>query len=382
MARKKKRRTSTVSSRNGPTPVQEPAPSWKKRKPSPPPPVRRSPRPSLNPQEIAEAVWNFLDLVIRVATAHDRGLDQVDRAERKWLTEMMKELAGRRDALPGSSPGKKHKVLTHSQQSLGNLRRDLDAICEFALEFSATPERDKILFAVITETCARDPLLREVGSAGVNAAIGRVRARGQARIRSEPELAADWLKALGERPSATFTAGEILAEIARGYPGQKLAASRSSTAKYVAQIREVGENKLFARSVVSGERLTYLATAFGVPAKSAAVVAFRMSRLICEHRPDRDNSGSTRYRYPTPFARGIAKPYRLRSRASWDKMVKAIERELEEVPGFPEMNVESVADVVLHEFYPPIEWDGLDIHSISPKTKWEAARRRLALTSG
>lgn len=358
-----------------PTPLLKPP--HKQKKPSPPPPVRRSPRPGLNPQEMAEAVWNFLDLVIRVATAHDRGLDQADRAERAWLTKMMKELTERKDALPGSSPATRHKVLTHSNQFLGHLRLNLDAICEFATGLHATPERDKILFEVIRERCARDPLLHVVGSAGLTAAIGRVRERGQARIESEPGLTSDWLKALGEWPSATFTAGEILAEIARENPRQKFAASRSSTAKYVAQIREVGANRLQARFVTSGERLTYLATALGVPAESAPVVAFKMSRLVRKHRPERDDAGPSSSRYPTPFSRGIAQPYRLTRRASWDRIVKAIERELEELTGFPEMDVGAVGDVVLDEFYPLIEKDDVDGLFRSPAAAWKAACKRL-----
>ena len=220
----------------------------------------------------------------RVASSRERGVAAHDQGDIRRLKAIRKILRAGQDALPSASQGKKAKKFPPAQQALGRLRRNFNAHCEEAAKLEATPLRDRFLGLALVSSCSWDVIAfpQGVGFNSAMQAFEAVQARGKARIERDEVQVNDWLKALGERPSIRYTAGELLAAIAAqcGPPG--MPASRSSTDAFASRIESIGARRLWAQMVGPAEILTYIATAYGVPLAVAPLVAFRMGLVIQE----------------------------------------------------------------------------------------------------
>ena len=224
------------------------------------------------------------------------------------------------------SARKKPKVFSILQEAIGHLRHNLDAICEYAATMKPSAARDQVLVDAVKERCRRELLIGdEIEAAAIGAAVHRVRDRALQLMRAEPDLCEDWLKALGERPSTSFTAGEILAEIGDLVPGVRLPWGRSSMAKFAATLQGPDAYKQQARRVHEGERLTFLATALGIPVTLAPAVAFRMTCLVEGYRPKSEWKDMSPRRRPPPGTLVQPQRYRLAEWARWLTIIRNME---------------------------------------------------------
>jgi len=318
-----------------------------------PPPVRRSEPVHLSPQDLADAVWDLVDLVVRVSTAPQRGLAGKDVAERVHLKRVMRELGRFRNAIPGSVPGRKPRLLTPIQLALARLRRDINTLCREARRHPPTDRRDRALVEAVFAVCRTFPYL-SVSATAVSEAVSKVRSQGRRRMAEEPGLAEDWLLALDERKDATHAAGMILAEVIRGYGSESLAAGRSSTAKHLSRMLKAGPTVVAARQVLAGERLTYLMTALGVPLSRAPYVAASVLQLVVAERRKSRRRESADLTI-VPFVRGKAEKFRLLRDSEWQAMLPSFRPAVRgrewQVSGV----VKTTPELVLEEVFPPAD---------------------------
>ncbi|MEI7705527.1 MAG: hypothetical protein WCK73_13130 [Deltaproteobacteria bacterium] len=304
---------------------------------------------------VGRAVFDMMDLAIRVLSADQRGRTLASERDARELRDIAERLEFLRDVLPFPGADANHpKKLTRTQFYLGRLRNAVNAICSDAREEGVDGDdraRDAALSADLQRELgkflAKLDMQGSVSALQVEEAVTKAlrSMKEQTRERRAPvDQDLDWIEstlprrayedgALSRRgkpfspnkplhgaPSAGELLRLVLDDLPVVIPGGH---GPSSTAMYCAQVLDA-EPAIAARAVAANERLTYLATLLGVPYEEAPWTALRIRLLAQGHGGEKKPSPRTlddwRLAEPTP--------YELPGREQWQAMLDAFYSEL------------------------------------------------------
>jgi hypothetical protein len=174
-------------------------------------------------------------------------------------------------------------VLDQERLDLGALRLAFNGLCDIA---SAEPEsgaRDDVLKVALFLACQAEGRAFGISRENVSAAVETVIAQiEESREGEGDEVPDDWLKS-DSRESPTIAAGLVLEQACALCENPPSAYSPSTTADYARRLK-AADHAYFVRYVRCTERLTYIATALGVPLARAPWVAAQIDLLIAGYK--------------------------------------------------------------------------------------------------